>query len=135
MILLNDAGRVAEATGACIMMARDGRLSCPPASEGGLESITVEIVEALAQSDGVAVERRPVERTELHVADELAILGTLAEVVLVHRFATRSLRPDPPLLGGLQRRFFDAVRGADPHPAVDLEYLLEIPVDLSAIEG
>ena len=52
----------------------------PPATEGALESITVNIVEALAKSLGIEFSRRPIDRTELLIADEIAICGTLAEV-------------------------------------------------------
>ena len=48
MILLNQWGRVAEATGACVLMVRDNVVYTPPASEGALESITLAVVEALA---------------------------------------------------------------------------------------
>jgi branched-subunit amino acid aminotransferase/4-amino-4-deoxychorismate lyase len=40
MILLNQHGRVAEATGSCLLMTREGRVYTPPATEGALESIT-----------------------------------------------------------------------------------------------
>ena len=36
MILLNQYGRVAESTGACLVMVRDGCVITPPASEGRL---------------------------------------------------------------------------------------------------
>ena len=44
MVLLNQWGRVAEATGACVLMVRNGQVITPPPSEGRLESITVQIV-------------------------------------------------------------------------------------------
>ena len=62
--------------------ARRRHLS-PPATEGALESITLDIVEALAHSMKIPFIRRPIDRTELLVADEIAICGTLAELVLV----------------------------------------------------
>ena len=37
MVLLNDSGRVAEATGSCIVVVRDGTVFTPPATEGALE--------------------------------------------------------------------------------------------------
>ena len=53
MILLNSAGRVAEATGACVLMVRDGSVATPPPSEGALESITLDVVFGLAESLGI----------------------------------------------------------------------------------
>ena len=78
MVLLNNSGRVAEATGSCLVMVRDGTVYTPPATEGALESITLDIVEALAHSMKMPFIRRPIDRTELLVADEIAICGTLA---------------------------------------------------------
>ena len=50
MILLNQSGRVAEGIGACVLLVRGGRISTPPASEGALESITLDLVSELAAS-------------------------------------------------------------------------------------
>jgi branched-chain amino acid aminotransferase len=120
MILLNQWGRAAEATGSCVLMVRDGEISTPPATEGALESITVEILEALAKSLGITFARRPIDRTELLVADEIALCGTLAEVGLVKSIEGLPLSEEAPLLTALQRRYLEAVRGTNPHPSVEL---------------
>lgn len=120
MVLLNQWGRVAEATGAAILMVRDGVLVTPPASEGALESITLEIVLDIARSLDVPVEIRPIDRTELHICDEIAIAGTLAELVQVRRVDDYPLPDENPIIKSLQDRFFAAVRAQDPHPAADL---------------
>ncbi len=64
--------------------------------------------------------RRPIDRTELLVADELAVCGTLAELVLVESIEGLPLNPNSHLLRRLQDRFFRAARNIDPHPAVEL---------------
>jgi branched-chain amino acid aminotransferase len=128
MVLLNQWGRVAETTGACILMVRDGAVYTPPASEGALESITVDLIEALAQSIGIAFIRRPIDRTELLIADEIALCGTLAELPLVKSIEGQPMPGDPQVLSLLQKRYLDAVRGIDPHPAVALSILPESPV-------
>ena len=38
------------------------------------------IVTELAREDGIPVEQRPIDRSELYIADELALTGTLAEI-------------------------------------------------------
>jgi branched-chain amino acid aminotransferase len=80
----------------------------------------VHIVEALARSQGIPFERRPMDRTELLVADELALCGTLAEVIPVRAIAGLPLAKENPVLRALQKRYFEAVRGIDPHPSVEL---------------
>jgi branched-chain amino acid aminotransferase len=123
MVLLNNSGRVAEATGSCIVMVRDGVIYTPPATEGALESITLDIVEALAQSMNIPFVRRPIDRTELLVADEIALCGTLAELILATSIEGLPLNVEAPLLRSLQARYFRAVRNIEPHPFVELSVL------------
>lgn len=120
MILLNGAGRVAEFTGACVVMVRDGVVITPPAWEGALESITLRIVLALCEELGIPASVRPVDRTELYVCDELAEVGTLAELTPVSSIDGRELPLDRPLLTRLQDRFFELVRRGRPNPFVAL---------------
>ena len=120
MILLNQWGRVAEATGACVLMVRNGKVVTPPPSEGRLESITVEIVAGICASLGVESIERPIDRTELYIADELSLAGTLAELTPIRRIDGYALPDDSPILNKVRTRFWNAVRGLDPHPEVDL---------------
>jgi branched-chain amino acid aminotransferase len=80
-ILLNDRGTVAEATGAAVFIVRDGDIITPPATSGILESITRRLVIDLLRTEyGRSVIEREIDRTELYVADEIFMCGTLAEV-------------------------------------------------------
>ncbi|MGI9553013.1 MAG: aminotransferase class IV [Aurantibacter sp.] len=119
MVLLNRWGRVAEATGSCILMIRENKIYTPPSTEGALESITLDFVESLAKSRQIEFIQQPIDRTELLIADELAICGTLAELVPVKLIDNFTLNPDGPILGKIRKDFFDAVRGRIEHP--DLE--------------
>lgn len=123
MILLNQWGRVAEATGSCVLVVRDGIVYTPPATEGALESITLDIVEELARSMEIHFVRRPIDRTELLVAEELALCGTLAEITLVKSIEGLPFAKEHSILSSLQDRYFKAMRGIDPHPCVELAYL------------
>jgi branched-chain amino acid aminotransferase len=119
MILLNQWGRVAEAVGSCVLVARDGKVATPPPWEGALESITIDIVSQLCVELGIPFERRPIERTELAIADEIALAGTINEVTLVRSLDGQEM-PPAPLLGAIAKRYLDAVTGIAPHPAVEL---------------
>lgn len=120
MVLLNPAGRVAEATGSCVLMVRGGRVCTPPPHEGCLESITVNIVEGLCATLGIAFERRPIERTELSVADGICLAGTLMELGRVRKFEGRTLPDSAPILDRIADEFWACVRAEKPHPAVQL---------------
>jgi branched-chain amino acid aminotransferase len=120
MILLNEYGRVAESTVACVLIVRDGRIVTPPPSEGAMESITLAGLEKIAADLGVQLERRPVDRTELYVADEMGLTGTLTEITLVQALDDRPLPEETPILSGLLGRYRDAATGTKPDPAVEL---------------
>ena len=120
MVLLNSSGRVAEATGSCLLMVRGGAVYTPPATEGALESITVDSLEGLARSMDIPFVRRPIDRTELLIADELALCGTLPGLILVRSIEGLPLSKESPVLRRLQTRYFNAARGLEPHPSVEL---------------
>jgi len=120
MIMLNQQDRVAESGVACVLIVRDGKVSTPPPSEGALESITVDILEALARDMGIPFERRPIERTELYIADEIALAGTITELTTVLSVEDNPSSQKTDLLGQLARRYRAAARGTEPHPAIDL---------------
>jgi branched-chain amino acid aminotransferase len=120
MILLNQFGRVAEATGACIVLVREGCLITPPASEGRLESITLEIVRKICHSLAIPFVERPVDRTELLVAEEIRLVGTLAELTPIAQLDGYKLPTSSPLTDLVATTFWNAVRGVAPHPAVEL---------------
>lgn len=113
MVLLNQWGRVAEATGSCMLMVREGVIYTPPASEGALESITLDFVEELAKSMDIDFVRRPIDRTELYIADELAICGTLAELVPIQKIDSYNIEPFGPVLTKIRNKFFRLVRGLE----------------------
>ena len=119
MVMLNQNGRVAEATASCVLMVRGGAVATPPPSEGCLESVTVNIIESLCESLGIPFDRRPIDRTELRIADELALVGTLAEVAIVQRFEDRDM-PEAPLLGRLRDEYFACARGLKANPNMPL---------------
>lgn len=78
VILLNSKDSVAEASGACIFIIRDGVAITPPFSAGNLESITCKKVsEILTKEMGILVCQREIERTELYIADEVFFCSTL----------------------------------------------------------
>lgn len=125
MILLNQSGRVAEGIGACLLLVRDGCVYSPPASEGALESITLDIVGDLAASLGIPFERRPVDRSELYVADELGLTGTLAEITVIRSIDEMRLAEEASILSALGRRYRGAMLGIAPHPSVELSILTD----------
>ena len=120
MVLLNQWGRVAEATGACVLVVRDGCVATPPPHEGCLESITVDILEGLCRSLNIPFERRPIDRSELLVADEIALAGTLMELGVVRRMESQSLPAATPVFDKLRDEYWACMRGERKHAVVTL---------------
>lgn len=123
-VLLNESGRVAEATGACVVIADKGRVASPPSSEGCLDSITVDALERVSRGLGLPFERRPIERSELVTADECGVAGTISELTLVDEIDGFRFR-QPDLLSQLRKRYLDIMRGESVIPGIELVPLLD----------
>ena len=80
-LIVNNQGKISEAPGACVALIRDGKMVTPDLTSSILESITRDALITLAREElGIPVEERPVDRTELYVADEVFLCGTAAEI-------------------------------------------------------
>jgi branched-chain amino acid aminotransferase len=82
VLMLNSAGKVSEGPGACVFMRRDDVVVTPPVTSDILESITRRTaIELLEKHSGATVLERPIDRTELYVADEAFLAGTGVEIM------------------------------------------------------
>jgi branched-chain amino acid aminotransferase len=119
-LLLNDQRKIAEGPGACVMMVRDGKLITPGVTDSILESITRDALLRIAREDiGLVVEERPIDRTEMYIADEAFMCGTAAEitpVVSVDRYQLGDGEVGP-VTRELEDIFLGVLRGTDSrHP-------------------
>lgn len=134
-ILLNREGRVAEATGACMVLLLDGAVVVPPSSEGALDSLTVRILEHICARDGIPFLRRPVDRTEVLSAQEVGIAGTISELTLVSEVDGFTF-PTDGTLAHLRDAYVRLMRGEDVLHELEMVPLLssrtEIPVQADA---
>jgi branched-chain amino acid aminotransferase len=122
-VMLNDAGRVAETTGACVVIVDRGRLVSPPTSESCLDSITIAVLEELCRDRGMVLERRPIERSELMTADECAVAGTISELTLIEE--VDGVHYDQSgILADLRRSYLEVMRGQRTLPGVELRALI-----------
>ncbi len=123
-LLLDDQGYVAEASGACFFMVRDGKLISPP-NDNSLESITQNTVIDLAKDMGIEVVRRRITREEIYIADEAFLTGTAAEVTPVRevdaRVIGRGYRGE--MTEKLQSAYFDVVAGKNEKYIKHLTYI------------
>jgi branched-chain amino acid aminotransferase len=118
-VMLNDQGKVSEGPGQNVFLVRDGVLITPRTTDAILEGITRATVIGLARDQGIPVEEREVDPTELYIADELLFAGTAWEVTPVveidgYRVGEGTMGP---LTTRLQSAYFDLVRGRAEAPA------------------
>jgi len=113
-LMLDENGFIAEGTGECIFVVRDGKLISPP-NDNSLESITQLTILELAKDFGIEIERRNITRDEIYIADEVFLTGTAAEVTPVrsldHRVTGEGKRGE--MTRRLQAAYFDVVHGRD----------------------
>ena len=123
-LLRDDQGYIAEASGACFFMVKDGKLITPP-SDNALESITQQTVIDLAQDMGIDVIRRRVTREETYIADEAFLTGTAAELTPVREIDARVIGKGSmgDMTRELQRAYFDVVTGKNPKYIDSLTYI------------
>jgi len=123
-LLRDDDGYVAEASGACFFIVRDGVLISPP-NDNSLESITQATVIELAIDMGIKVERRRISREEIYIADECFLTGTAAEVTPVRDVDARIIGCGSRgvMTEKLQSAYFDAVAGKNEKYLKDLTYI------------
>ena len=113
-ILLNEQGQVTEGATCNLFMVRKGVLITPSITENVLEGITRDSVAELARCElGLAIEERPIDRSELYVCDELFLTGTAVGVAPVVSVDHRSVGQGiiGPITSSLRQQYVQATRG------------------------
>jgi branched-chain amino acid aminotransferase len=111
-LLLDSEGFIAEGSGECFFIVRDGKLITPP-NDNSLESITQATVLDLAKDLGIEVERRRITRDEAYIADEAFFTGTAAEITPVNEIDARIIGNGArgEITEKIQSAYFDVVYG------------------------
>jgi branched-chain amino acid aminotransferase len=113
-LVLNDEGHVCEGSVENLFVARGGVVVTPPVTQDILEGITRRtVIELLREELGTPVVERPIDRTEVYLADEVFLTGTGVQIVAVTRVDHRSIGSGR--MGEITRRLrpalADVVRG------------------------
>ena len=112
-LLLNSRGKVSEASGMNLFLVRDGVLITPSVDQDILEGITRASVIELARAMGIEVLERPVDKSELFIADEVFLSGTAAKVTPVRQVESTELPLDRPLMAAIRERLTAITEGRD----------------------
>jgi branched-chain amino acid aminotransferase len=125
-LVLTPDGHASEASAANMFVVRDGILLTPPVNDDILEGVTRKAVLELAETFGIPVEVRSIDRSEIYVADEMFLCGTGVQLSPVIELDHRPINGGAigPITRQLHEAYFAAVRGNDPRFA---HWLTEIP--------
>lgn len=129
MIMLNEHGTVAEATGANVFVVREGTTITPPVTVGLLEGVTRARLLRLLPELGVPVLERELGRSELYAADEVFLCSTLHEilpVLQVDGFTIGDGRPGPVSTRAAEHYVRNCDAGPDAAPGW-LQLLTSVP--------
>lgn len=123
-LLMDPQGFIAEGSGECFFIVRDGKIITPP-NDTSLESITQDTVIELAKSLGYEVIRRRITRDEAYTADEAFFTGTAAEVTPISNIDGRVIGKGEmgEITARLQKAYFEIVMGENPEFEHYLTYI------------
>ena len=113
-IVLTQDGHVSEASAANLFLVRNGAAVTPSITENILEGITRRTVRELLEKElKLPVVERPVDRTEIYLADEIFLCGTGVQIGAVTRVDHRPIGAGRmgSVVAELRRVYFDVVRG------------------------
>ena len=113
-ILMNSQGKVSEASGMNIFIVRNGKLIAPGFEQDILEGITRDSVLQVARDLGIDVVERPVDKSELLIADEVFLSGTAAKVTPVRQVENYTLSTVRPVTDQIREKLSAITEGREP---------------------
>ncbi|MEB3295768.1 MAG: branched-chain amino acid transaminase [Synechococcales bacterium] len=113
-LLLNSQGKVSEASGMNVFIVRNGTIITPGFDQDILEGITRDSVLTIARDLGIPVIERPVDKSELYVAEEVFLSGTAAKITPVKQVENYNLSTDRPITDKLREKLTAITENRDP---------------------
>ncbi|MBN2086113.1 MAG: branched-chain amino acid transaminase [Anaerolineales bacterium] len=116
-LVLNADGHISEGSAENFFMVKGGVLVTPPVTDNILEGITRRTVIQLAQEElGMTVVERPIDRTEVYLAEEAFFCGTGVQIAAIAHVDKRPIADGKmgPFVGKLRDLYFRIVRGMEP---------------------
>jgi branched-chain amino acid aminotransferase len=116
-IVLNQDGHIAEGSAENLFIVRKGIVCTPPVTENILEGITRRTVMMLLRDElGLEVVERPIDRTEIYLAEEIFFCGTGVQIAAITKVDHRPIGTGQmgTVTAKLRKVYFDIVRGRTP---------------------
>ena len=112
-LLLNSNGKVCEASGMNLFLVRDQNIITPGVDQDILEGITRSSVIEIATDIGLNIIERPVDKSELLIADEVFLTGTAAKITPIKRIESTTLNQKRPIMNTLKEKLTAITEGRD----------------------
>ena len=106
-IMLTHDGYVADGSGENIFVVKDGVLYTPDLAAGSCPGITRNTMIQIAQDLGYTVVEKNLIRSDLHIADEVFMCGTAAEVTPIRDGRRRSRSASGAITMAIQKAYLD----------------------------
>jgi branched-chain amino acid aminotransferase len=103
-ILMNSQGKVCEASGMNLFLVRNGKLITPGVDQDILEGITRDSILKIAKNLGIETIERPVDKSELLIADEVFLSGTAAKITPVKQIENYHFSGEKPITNKLREK-------------------------------
>jgi branched-chain amino acid aminotransferase len=115
-LVMTADGHASEASAANLFIVRDGTIVTPPVTDDILEGVTRKAILEIAANEGMPVEVRSIDRSELYICDEMFLCGTGVQVSPVIEIDHRKVGAGQvgPVARLIRDRYFEAVRGRLP---------------------
>jgi branched-chain amino acid aminotransferase len=113
-IVLTQEGHVSEGSAENLFIVREGKLVTSPVTDDILEGITrTTLIELAATELGIETVERPIDRTELYVADEAFFCGTGVQIAAIAEIDHRPVGTGKlgPIVTQLRDLYFSIARG------------------------
>jgi branched-chain amino acid aminotransferase len=116
-IMLNLDGHVAEGSAENVFILRKGKIVTPPVTDNILEGITRNSMITLLRDElGMEVVERPIDKSEVYLAEEAFMVATGAQIVAITKIDHRKLGSGQ--MGAVTQKlrdlYFNIVRGKVP---------------------
>ena len=113
-LVLNQNGHISEGSAENFFLIRRGVAVTPPVTDNILEGITRRTIMTLLRDElGMEVLERPIDRTEVYLADEAFFCGTGVQIAAITRVDHRPIGTGRmgTVTDQLRKLYFDVVRG------------------------
>ena len=114
-ILMNSQGKICEASGMNVFIVRNEQLITPGFEQDILEGITRDSILTIARDLGIPIIERPIDKSELLIADEVFLSGTAARITPVKRVENYELSQHRPITEKLRDKLTAITENRDPN--------------------